>query len=69
MLGLQLISPMLAAGAGVINSVEAPRLAAAAAASQPAQDQFEISVQCAAITARDPSRMFTHVLLYAASGA
>ena len=37
MLGLQLISPMLAAGAGVINSVEAPRLAAAAAASQPAQ--------------------------------
>lgn len=36
MLGLQLISPMLAPGAGVIRSVEAPLLAAAAAASQPA---------------------------------
>ena len=36
MLGLQLIWPMLAAGAGVTSSVVAPRRAAAAAASQPA---------------------------------
>lgn len=36
MLGLQLISPMLAAGRGVTSKVLAPRLAEAAAASQPA---------------------------------
>lgn len=36
MLGLQLIWPILAAGAGVMSSVLAPRRAAAAAASQPA---------------------------------
>ena len=36
MLGLQLISPMLAVGRGVTSTVVAPRLADAAAASQPA---------------------------------
>ena len=36
MLGLQLISPMLAPGEGVTRRVLAPRRAAAAAASQPA---------------------------------
>ena len=36
MLGLQLISPMLAPGEGVTSKVLAPRRAAAAAASQPA---------------------------------
>lgn len=36
MLGLQLISPMLAAGEGVTRMVRAPRRAAAAAASVPA---------------------------------
>lgn len=36
MLGLQLIWPTLASGAGVTSSVRAPRRAAAAAASQPA---------------------------------
>lgn len=35
MLGLQLISPMLAEGDGVTSRVLAPLLAAAAAASQP----------------------------------
>lgn len=34
-LGLQLISPMLASGRGVTSKVLAPRLAEAAAASQP----------------------------------
>lgn len=37
MLGLQLISPMLAVGRGVTSNVVAPRLADAAAASQPAR--------------------------------
>jgi hypothetical protein len=36
MLGLQLISPMLAPGEGVTSTVLAPRRHAAAAASQPA---------------------------------
>ena len=48
MLGLQLISPMLAAGAGVMSSVEAPRLEAAAAASQPAEHQTLTSLICSA---------------------
>lgn len=39
MLGLQLISPMLAPGEGVTRSVCAPLLAAAVAASQPARAQ------------------------------
>ena len=39
MLGLQLISPMLACGRGVTSKVLAPRLAAAAAASHPVKAQ------------------------------
>lgn len=42
MLGLQLISPMLAEGRGVTSNVLAPRLADAAAASQPAR-QHQVS--------------------------
>lgn len=44
MLGLQLISPMLALGCGVTRTVLAPRLADAAAASQPAHTAYELTV-------------------------
>ena len=44
MLGLQLISPMLAAGEGVTSSVRAPLLAAAAAASHPARARLSAVV-------------------------
>lgn len=45
MLGLQLISPTLAAGAGVTRIVSAPRLAAAAAASHPVRSDTQHSQQ------------------------
>lgn len=56
MLGLQLISPMLAAGEGVTRMVRAPRRAAAAAASVPACPPPTTTTSHAAVAPTWPAR-------------